>query len=129
MASTCTPTTTLSVASNTKIQSIKELVDAGLCHVPSNYIRPPNERPHFQIDVNPIVECETIPVINLANMFGHNRDHIVEQVRQACLDWGVFQVLIVFSLCFIVSMNIGWWPNLQFDNNQEFIRKLIVHNQ
>ena len=102
MASTCIPTTSLSVARDTKIQSIKELVDAGLCHVPSNYIRPPNERPHFQIDVNWIVECETIPIISLANMFGHNREHIVEQVRHACLDWGVFQVLcLVYALLLV----------------------------
>ena len=100
MASTCTPTTTLSVASNTKIQSIKELVDAGLCHVPSNYIRPPNERPHFQIDVNPIVECETIPVINLANMFG-----IIETISSnkfVMLAWiGVFSrywLYLVYAL-------------------------------
>ena len=106
MADTCTPTTTLVATSNTKIQSIKELVDAGLCHVPSIYIRPPNERPNFQLDVNSTVECENIPIISFANMFGHNREHIVEQVRHACLDWGVFQVL------FLVVLDCGQFYNL-----------------
>ena len=118
MADTCTPTTTLVATSNTKIQSIKELVDAGLYYVPSIYIRPPNERPNLPCVMNPTTVCESVPVISLANVFGHDWDYIVGQVREACSNWGVFQVLyLVYALLLVVILDGGQFYSLITTNN------------
>ncbi|GKA40552.1 DMR6-like oxygenase 2-like protein [Tanacetum coccineum] len=56
--------------------------------VPSNYIRPLSERPNLQR----VSSHETIPIIDLHDLNGPKRFHVIDQIRDACRDYGFFQV-------------------------------------
>lgn len=60
-------------------------------HVPSNFVRPIADRPDLQA-VQP--SDASIPLIDIHGLDGPNRSHIVQQIGQACQDFGLFQVLI-----------------------------------
>ncbi|MCO5600908.1 hypothetical protein L7F22_055025 [Adiantum nelumboides] len=69
------------------IRSIKELVDAGLGHVPSMYVRPVQERAHtcssgFSADE------QRVPLISINSC----RPQLLQQVAHACSQWGIFQI-------------------------------------
>lgn len=55
--------------------------------IPSNYIRPISQRPNLQH-----VFRDSIPLINLNDIHGPNRGHVINQIGQACRDYGFFQV-------------------------------------
>ncbi|XP_038684929.1 protein DMR6-LIKE OXYGENASE 2-like [Tripterygium wilfordii] len=58
-------------------------------HVPSNYIRPPSDRPKLDEVVS---LDESIPLIDLQDLNGPNRSKIIEEIGQACQNYGFFQV-------------------------------------
>ncbi|KAJ9706411.1 hypothetical protein PVL29_001761 [Vitis rotundifolia] len=61
----------------------------GVDHVPSNYIRPPSERPNLK-DVQ--TSDDSIPLIDLQGLQGPARSHVVRQIGQACQHSGFFQI-------------------------------------
>ncbi|KAI5084419.1 hypothetical protein GOP47_0000588 [Adiantum capillus-veneris] len=71
-----------------KIRSIKELVDAGLQHVPAMYIRPVQERARPCAGSFNIVDQHPhrVPVISLSS------SQRLQQVAHACSEWGIFQI-------------------------------------
>ncbi|RZC22600.1 protein DMR6-LIKE OXYGENASE 1-like [Glycine soja] len=58
--------------------------------VPSNFIRPLGDRPNLQGVVQSSDVC--IPLIDLQDLHGPNRSHIIQQIDQACQNYGFFQV-------------------------------------
>lgn len=61
----------------------------GVDHVPSNYVRPPSERPNFK-DVQ--ASDVSIPLIDLQDLQGPGRPDVVKQIGQACQHDGFFQI-------------------------------------
>lgn len=55
-------------------------------NLPEGYVRPESERPNL----SEVSECENVPVIDLAC---DDRSLIVQQVADACKDYGFFQVI------------------------------------
>uniref|UniRef100_A0A0C9RQ33 TSA: Wollemia nobilis Ref_Wollemi_Transcript_26219_1307 transcribed RNA sequence n=1 Tax=Wollemia nobilis TaxID=56998 RepID=A0A0C9RQ33_9CONI len=66
--------------------SVKILSEQKVKHLPHQYIKDEDERPKVPYNVF----SREVPVISLANL---DRDKIVEEVRKACEDWGVFQIV------------------------------------
>lgn len=62
---------------------------SGVDHVPSNYIRPPSERPNLK-DVQ--ASDVSIPLIDLLDLQGPGRPDVVKQIGQACQHDGFFQI-------------------------------------
>lgn len=58
--------------------------------VPSNYVRPPHDRPNLQ-EVHQSLGS-SIPLIDLQDLNGPNRLNVIHQIGQACLNYGFFQV-------------------------------------
>ncbi|PWA75999.1 2-oxoglutarate (2OG) and Fe(II)-dependent oxygenase superfamily protein [Artemisia annua] len=56
--------------------------------VPSNYIRPLSERPNLRH----VSSHETIPIIDLHDLNSPKRCHVINQIRDACREYGFFQV-------------------------------------
>ncbi|KAM0003069.1 putative flavanone 3-dioxygenase [Helianthus debilis subsp. tardiflorus] len=76
------------MASNSKTLLVSDLVSSEkIDHVPSNYIRPVSERPNLQD-----VYDDPIPLIDLNDLCGPNRSHVVDQIGLACRKYGFFQV-------------------------------------
>lgn len=61
----------------------------GLDHVPSNYVRPPSERPNLK-DVH--ASDVSIPLIDLQGLLGPSRSDVVKQIGEACQNDGFFQI-------------------------------------
>ncbi|TYJ22396.1 hypothetical protein E1A91_A08G123400v1 [Gossypium mustelinum] len=57
--------------------------------VPTNYIRPISDRPNL-VDVH--VSDVSIPLIDLQDLHGPNRSHVLKQIALACQHDGFFQV-------------------------------------
>ncbi|MCO5610970.1 hypothetical protein L7F22_065217 [Adiantum nelumboides] len=79
--------TTVGNAEGKSIRSIKELVDAGLRHVPSMYVRPVQERAHTRSAGLSDGE-QRVPLVSLNSC----RPQLLQQVAHACSQWGIFQV-------------------------------------
>jgi len=81
--------------------SVKELVDSNsLRSVPSNYICLNN--PEDSILYN---ETENIPTIDFSQFTSSNpneRSKAIQQLGNACRDWGFFMVLIYLTSYFIL---------------------------
>ncbi|KAI7743047.1 hypothetical protein M8C21_019952 [Ambrosia artemisiifolia] len=76
------------MATITKRLLLSDLVSTdNIDQVPSNYIRPITQRPNLQNVVH-----DSIPLINLDQLFGPNRAKIIEQIGLACREYGFFQV-------------------------------------
>eukprot|EP00249_Psilotum_nudum_P002718 c15840_g1_i2 orf=472-1461(-) len=76
-------------AQNNAVKGIQELVEAGLTHVPRNYIRPAEERPCLSL----VSDKEQVPIINLTGFYGENRERLIQEIGRACEEWGFFQVI------------------------------------
>ncbi|KAJ0798957.1 putative flavanone 3-dioxygenase [Helianthus annuus] len=64
------------MATNSKTLLVSDLVSSEkIDHVPSNYIRPISERPNLQD-----VYDDPIPLIDLNDLCGPNRSHVVDQI-------------------------------------------------
>ncbi|XP_076925231.1 protein DMR6-LIKE OXYGENASE 2-like [Bidens hawaiensis] len=55
--------------------------------VPSNYIRPISDRPNLQNVVH-----DSIPLIDLHDLYSPGRSHVIDQIGRACSQYGFFQV-------------------------------------
>lgn len=66
--------------------------------VPSNFIRPLGDRPNLQ----GVVQSSdvSIPLIDLQDLHGPNRSHIIQQIDQACQNYGFFQVCKLHQLLY-----------------------------
>ena len=60
-------------------------------HVPSNYVRPANDRPNLD-EVHSF--DGSIPLIDLNGLHGLDRSHIINQSALACQNYGFFQVIL-----------------------------------
>ncbi|GLJ42647.1 hypothetical protein SUGI_0883840 [Cryptomeria japonica] len=76
------------VFSPTEVGSLKSLVDTGIKEIPDAYVRPENERP----TATPVY-TESIPVIDLHDLDGPNRQDTVSAITKSCEEWGFFQVV------------------------------------
>lgn len=82
------------------IVRVQSLSDSGIYKIPDRYVKPPTERPislgrsSLQTDVN-------IPIIDLQELFNDIESRrfsgltssVVEQISEACRNWGFFQVV------------------------------------
>ena len=81
--------TTTTSSSTTKLL-LTDMV-SGVDHVPSNYIRPPSDRPNLK-DVQLSSHAVPIPLIDLKGLHGPGRHDVVKQIGQACQNDGFFQI-------------------------------------
>ncbi|KAK4746074.1 hypothetical protein SAY87_012386 [Trapa incisa] len=58
--------------------------------VPPNYVRPVSDRPNMQ-EVETLAYA-SIPVIDLQGLHGHDHSKVIQQIGQACEEYGFFQV-------------------------------------
>ncbi|KAI3689963.1 hypothetical protein L2E82_47935 [Cichorium intybus] len=71
-----------------KTVMLRDLVSSNKIHeLPSHYIRPITQRPNLQD-----VSRDSIPLIDLHDLYGPTRSHIVQKIGRACRDYGFFQV-------------------------------------
>lgn len=78
---------------------------SGMSSVPSNYIRPANDRPNFHEAVS---FDGAIPLIDLQGLNGPKHPEIVKEIGLACLNYGFFQVLSLFlSHIHILLLNLN----------------------
>ncbi|KAL4565342.1 hypothetical protein LXL04_029433 [Taraxacum kok-saghyz] len=76
------------MASITKSLMITDLVSSEkMEQLPSQYIRPLSQRPNLQD-----VSHDSIPLIDLHDLHGPNRSHVVHEIGRACSEYGFFQV-------------------------------------
>nr|QCP71064.1 leucoanthocyanidin dioxygenase [Pohlia nutans] len=73
-----------------EVRAVQELVkDGHMNAVPEDYILPEEERPKLADGVS---ADHALPVIDMKGVEGERRGFIVEQIREACAQWGFFQV-------------------------------------
>ena len=78
---------------------------SGMSSVPSNYIRPANDRPIF----HEVVSFDgAIPLIDLQGLNGPKRSDIIKEIGLACLNYGFFQVLSL-SLSLSLTYVYCYW--------------------
>lgn len=70
------------------IQSVQCLAESGIKCLPSRYIRPRDEKP----PEHKLVE-EKVPVIDLSGLCDERRRKTMEEISDACREWGCFQVI------------------------------------
>lgn len=58
--------------------------------VPSNFIRPIGDRPNLQ----QLHSTTSIPIIDLQGLDGSNRAQVIQNITDACTNYGFFQVHI-----------------------------------
>ncbi|KAJ4979472.1 hypothetical protein NE237_010252 [Protea cynaroides] len=81
------------------IVRVQSLSESGVSVIPDRYVKPPSERPNPIISDQPLeVEEANIPLIDLQDLLiGEDIDHgstiILNQISEACRDWGFFQVV------------------------------------
>ncbi|KAJ4971847.1 hypothetical protein NE237_004946 [Protea cynaroides] len=74
------------------IVRVQSLSETGVSEVPDRYIKPPSERP--SLEPQPVVEETNIPLIDLGDLLvGDDHSTILNQISEACRDWGFFQVV------------------------------------
>ncbi|KAJ4971119.1 hypothetical protein NE237_004218 [Protea cynaroides] len=70
-----------------RVQSLSETCVSA---IPDRYVKPPSERPEPQ----PVIEEANIPLIDLGDLLaGDDHSTILNQISEACRDWGFFQVV------------------------------------
>ncbi|CAN4092841.1 unnamed protein product [Withania somnifera] len=70
---------------------IKGLVDAGIVEVPKIFIRPPHE---VAEDLNMTKSSLKVPTVDLSGIeVEERRKKIVDEIREACETWGLFQLI------------------------------------
>lgn len=76
------------------IVRVQSLSEKGVPVIPDRYIKPPTERP--SINSAPTDANINIPIIDLQGLYGEDdniRATILNQISQACREWGFFQIL------------------------------------
>ncbi|MCL7052165.1 hypothetical protein MKW94_026388 [Papaver nudicaule] len=73
-----------------EVSVVQTLCEAGVTHVPSQYIQPPQNRPHQPPP--PSSDSLGIPVIDLFNFDPQHLDDVRTKIGRACSEWGAFQV-------------------------------------
>eukprot|EP01018_Ginkgo_biloba_P027849 Gb_29563 [translate_table: standard] len=73
----------------TEYASVKMLSEQELKELPEIYIKDEDERP--KVPYNAF--SKEIPVICLANFQGAERGRVVQEVKAACEEWGIFQIV------------------------------------
>ena len=71
-------------------------------NVPSNYIRPIYDRPNLS-DVHISSEA-SIPLIDLHQLSGPRRSHVIKQIGLACQHDGFFQVYIYVYILLLIKL-------------------------
>lgn len=75
------------------IQRVQIIAESGINAVPPRYIKPETDRP----DIDPCkASCSSdvnIPVIDLSGVKGDGRERTMQQIAEACKEWGFFQVV------------------------------------
>lgn len=64
--------------------------------VPSNFIRPENERPNLE-EVKSM-DADSIPLIDIGDLDGPDRANAIRKIGEACLNYGFFQVKYIFFI-------------------------------
>ncbi|KAK4771471.1 hypothetical protein SAY87_032003 [Trapa incisa] len=62
---------------------------AEIDRVPPNYVRPVSDRPNLQ---EVVTLDAAIPVIDLQGLHGDNHSQVIQQIGQACEEYGFFQI-------------------------------------
>lgn len=70
------------------IQRVQCIAESGIKCLPPSYIRPDDEKPQ---DAQ-LVELE-IPIIDLSGLFDERRRKTMDEISDACREWGFFQVI------------------------------------
>ena len=72
-------------------KSVKSLADMGIKDLPANYVKDEDERPN--VAYNDF--SKEVPVISLANAEagGEERAQLLRELRAACEEWGMFQII------------------------------------
>ncbi|XP_013631954.1 PREDICTED: feruloyl CoA ortho-hydroxylase 2-like [Brassica oleracea var. oleracea] len=81
---------------NKKYQrGVKHLCDNGLTKVPTKYIWPETDRPIFTKPDKLIKPKQNLklPIIDIAELLGPNRSHVLRTIAEACENYGFFQVV------------------------------------
>ncbi|CAF2095122.1 unnamed protein product [Brassica napus] len=81
---------------NKKYQrGVKHLCDNGLTKVPTKYIWPEPDRPIFTKPDKLIKPKQNLklPIIDIAELLGPNRSHVLRTIAEACENYGFFQVV------------------------------------
>lgn len=71
------------------IQSVQHLLKSGIECLPARYIRPDDQKPP---KAHQLVK-EDIPIIDLSGLFDERRKKTMEEISDACREWGFFQVI------------------------------------
>jgi hypothetical protein len=70
------------------IQRVQCIAESGIQCLPSRYIRPDDEKP-----IGHRVVEEEIPIIDLSGLCDERRRKTMEEISNACREWGFFQVI------------------------------------
>lgn len=73
-------------------KGVKHMCENGIKHVPSKYILPAGERPDITQKTAISSHNLNLPIIDLAQLQGPNRSHILNSLAYACETYGFFQV-------------------------------------
>ncbi|XP_057866728.1 naringenin,2-oxoglutarate 3-dioxygenase-like [Cryptomeria japonica] len=71
------------------IENVISLAESGIKELPLSFVKDENERPTVPHNVF----CHDIPVISLLSSRGHGRDRVRAELKMACQEWGIFQVV------------------------------------
>lgn len=78
-------------------KGVKELYENGVQKLPNKYILPPCERPHYAMNINNMPKPNhhnfELPIIDLADLLGPKRPHLIHSLAHACQHYGFFQVI------------------------------------
>ncbi|XP_010558077.1 PREDICTED: flavonol synthase/flavanone 3-hydroxylase-like [Tarenaya hassleriana] len=79
---------------------VQSLAETNLSDLPCRYIKPPSQRPNPEDASSDQQGHANIPIVDLAGLFSDQTGHlqtdktsILEEVSEACREWGFFQVL------------------------------------
>lgn len=70
-------------------ESVIELARSGLKLLPASYVKNEDERPKLPHNAF----SKNVPVVSLLNSAGLERDRVKSELKRACEEWGVFQVV------------------------------------
>ncbi|KAJ1419464.1 Oxoglutarate/iron-dependent dioxygenase [Sesbania bispinosa] len=74
-------------------KGVKQLVENGLNTVPKKYILPPSDRPAASQDTNMANHNLHLPIIDFSDLLGPNRPQVLQDLANACEQYGFFQVV------------------------------------
>ncbi|KAJ1377328.1 Oxoglutarate/iron-dependent dioxygenase [Sesbania bispinosa] len=77
-------------------KGVKQLVENGLNTVPKKYILPPSDRPaptNNSQDTNMSNHNLHLPIIDFSDLLGPNRPQVLQDLANACEQYGFFQVV------------------------------------